>query len=105
MAGDATAGVAEHPRAAAPVTARRTQRVAIGIVLFLAGLDSRVWAARVPAVREHLGLSSGRLGLALLGPAVGAVVAMPATGFLLGHVAPRRIVRVVSGPERWTALG
>ena len=45
MAGDATAGVAEHRRAAALVTARRTQRVAITIVFFLAGLVAGVWAA------------------------------------------------------------
>ena len=45
MAGDGTAGVGEHPRAAAPVTARRTQRVAITIVFFLAGLVAGVWAA------------------------------------------------------------
>jgi hypothetical protein len=45
MAGDATAGVAEHRPAAAPVTAQRTQRVAITIVFFLAGLVAGVWAA------------------------------------------------------------
>ncbi len=64
-----------------------------------------MWAARISAVKERLRLSNRMLRLAPLGPAVGAVVAIPATGFLVGHVAARRIVPVVSGPKTWTARG
>ena len=58
-----------------------------------------MWAARISTVKERLRLSNRMLRLAPLGP---AVVAMLAIGFLVGHVAPRRIVPVVSGPETWT---
>jgi hypothetical protein len=61
--------------------------------------------ARISAVKERLRLSNRMRRLAPLGPAVGAAVAMPAIGFLVGHVGPRRIVPVVSGPETWRERG
>ena len=64
-----------------------------------------VWAARISAAKEHRRLSNGMVCLAPLEPAVGAVVAITATGFLLGHVALRRIAPMVPGPETWTARG
>src|SRR5665213_944880 len=60
---------------------------------FLLGATTATWAARIPAVVAKLHLSPGSLGLALLGPAVGAIVAIPATGAALASVAPRRIVQ------------
>ena len=44
------------------------------------GLAVATWFARVPAVRESLDLSPGRLGLLLLAMSVGAIVAMPTSG-------------------------
>ncbi len=41
------------------------------------GIASGVWLARIPAVKHHLGLSDGLLGLALLAAPVGLVVAIP----------------------------
>jgi predicted MFS family arabinose efflux permease len=61
-------------------------------VFFVLGAISGSWAARIPAVKAPLHLSAGALGLALLGPAVGAVVAMPATGSVLVRLAPRPVV-------------
>jgi MFS family permease len=63
------------------------------VTFFLLGAITATWAARVPAVVAALHLSPGSLGLALLGPAAGAIVAMPATGAALVSVAPRRIVQ------------
>jgi MFS family permease len=39
--------------------------------------------ARIPAVQNRLGLDEGQLGIALLSLSAGAVVAMPATGWLI----------------------
>jgi MFS family permease len=61
-------------------------------VFFVMGAISASWAARIPAVMGSLHLSAGVLGLALLGPAVGAIVAMPATGAVLARLAPRPVV-------------
>jgi MFS family permease len=58
------------------------------------GLAGGTWAARIPAIKYSLHLSPGLLGLALLGPALGSVLAMPAAGAALATVPPRRIVQL-----------
>lgn len=58
------------------------------------GLAGGTWAARIPAIKDALHLSPGILGLALLGPALGSVLAMPAAGAALATVPPRRIVQL-----------
>jgi predicted MFS family arabinose efflux permease len=63
----------------------------VAAVFFALGAAAGSWAARIPAVKAELHLSTGVLGLVLLGPAIGSMLAMPATGALLGAVAPRRI--------------
>jgi len=67
-------------------------------VFFLVGSVSGTWAARIPAIKAGLHLSAGILGLALLGPAVGAVVAMGVVGAVLVKVKPRRIVGAMFVP-------
>jgi MFS family permease len=67
-------------------------------VFFLLGLVSAAWASRIPAVKGSLRLSAGSLGLALLGAAVGSIVAMPFTGIILNSVAPRRVVQLAFLP-------
>jgi predicted MFS family arabinose efflux permease len=79
--------------ATATVRARgQGTRIPVTVVFFAMGAISASWAARIPAVMGPLHLSAGVLGLALLGPAVGAVVAMPATGAVLARLAPRPVV-------------
>jgi MFS family permease len=70
----------------------------VTLVFFLVGSVSGTWAARIPAVKAHLHLSAGILGLALLGPAVGAVIAMSVVGVVLVKVKPRRVVAVMFVP-------
>jgi MFS family permease len=50
------------------------------------------WVARIPAVQARLGLDPGALGLALLGISVGAVLAMPSSGWLIARWGSRRVV-------------
>jgi MFS family permease len=70
----------------------KVHRLAVTVVFFLIGCGSGTWAARVPAIKEHLHLSAGVLGLTLLGPPVGAVAAMSVVGAILVKVKPRRVV-------------
>ncbi len=72
--------------------------ISVTVVFFLLGAGSGEWAARIPTIKGSLHLSAGVLGLTLLGPAIGAVVAMPATGAALATVAPRRVVRAAFVP-------
>ncbi len=68
------------------------------VAFFLVGGVAGAWAARIPAIKAHLHLSAGILGLALLGPAVGAVIAMVSLRPVLAKVKPRRIVGVMFIP-------
>jgi MFS family permease len=67
-------------------------------VFFLLGTVGGTWAARIPVIKAHLHLSAGTLGLALLGPAVGAVAAMSVVGMVLVRVRPRRVIGVMFIP-------
>ena len=49
----------------------------------LHGLVVSTWVSRIPAIQSVLGLTNARLGLCLLGTAVGSVIAVPVTGWLI----------------------
>jgi hypothetical protein len=58
-------------------------RAGITVVFFVNGALFASWASRIPALCDRVGATAGTLGLALLTPAVGAIVAMPSVGRLL----------------------
>ncbi|GER89324.1 hypothetical protein KDW_34860 [Dictyobacter vulcani] len=58
----------------------RLARVAVIALFFINGSLIASWAARIPAVQSRLGLQPGQLGIALLGAAIGALVAMNIAG-------------------------
>jgi predicted MFS family arabinose efflux permease len=66
-----------------------TPRAGITAVFFVNGALFASWASRIPALSDRVGATAGMLGLALLAPALGAVVAMP----LVGRLLPRRSSR------------
>ena len=78
-----TAGGAEYLRSA---------RAAVLAVFFTNGVVIGTWVVRIPAIKERLDLGEGLLGVALLGAAVGALVAMPVVGALVSRFGSRRIV-------------
>jgi len=59
-----------------------TARNAVAVVFGLNGLAVASWFARVPAARQALDLSAGRLGLLLLAMSGGAVLALTTAGAL-----------------------
>jgi MFS family permease len=67
------------------VQAPGRDRFTLGLLFVVFGFTQGSWAARIPWVAGALDLSPGALGLALLGPAVGGLLAMP--------VAPLLVVR------------
>jgi MFS family permease len=80
----------------APAELRRA-RVAVSLVFVTHGAVSGSFATRVPWLAEHLHLSAGQLGMALLSPAVGAVGAMPFAGRLVHRFSGRSVTRVLIG--------
>ena len=66
-------------------------------VLFAAmGVVGGVWAARIPAVKESLGLSDGALGIALIGAPAGLVLATMAAGRIVDRFGSARPCRLAS---------
>ena len=64
----------------------RAARRAVSIMFLLNSLITWSWIARIPAIKEHLGLSSSQLGLALLGTAIGAMLSMTASGYMVDRI-------------------
>jgi fucose permease len=86
-------------------------------VFFLHGLLFASWAAHIPEVKAHLGLSDGALGFALLGAPLGSISAMFVSVRLLPRLGSRAVVRLglvgycIAGPligqagQRWALFG
>jgi MFS family permease len=74
------------------LTDRNQRAVAAVFAVHGAGLGSI--ATRTPWLQEHLGLTPGVLGLALLFPSVGAFLAMPTAGWLAHRYGGRLTTRV-----------
>jgi len=72
----------------------RWPRIAVTAVFVVHGLLFASWTAHIPDVKDHLGLTDGTLGFALLGAPVGSVIAMIAASWLLPRVGSRLVVRV-----------
>jgi MFS family permease len=70
----------------------RATRVAVTLFFFADGLLLGSWAARVPAVQRHAGLSNTQLSVGLFAMTVGAMLAMPAAGWLCSRAGSRRVV-------------
>jgi len=76
------------------MTAVRAARRAVGVTFFVNGLLYGSWAARIPAVRDRLGLSPGQVGIALGCIAAGSLVAMPLSGWATARAGSRRTTRL-----------
>jgi MFS family permease len=57
------------------------------------GLVFASWAARIPAVTEILGISSGQMGTLLLCTAVGSLIALPTAGHVITRIGTANSVR------------
>jgi MFS family permease len=78
-----------------PAPALRRARVATSTIFAVHGAVTGSFAARVPWVADHVGAGAGGLGIALLMPGVGALLAMPVSGRLAHHFDLRKLVRVL----------
>ncbi|MEV7327928.1 MFS transporter [Micromonospora sp. NPDC093244] len=82
--------------APAPSRAVRIARNGVAVTFTLNGFAVGSWFSRVPAVREALDLSAGRLGLLLLAMSVGALLAMPTSGLLAQRFGAARTVTLAT---------
>jgi MFS family permease len=72
---------------------RRT-RVAVLAYFFVLGVGGATWAARLPAIKESLHLSDGRLGLALFAVPAGAVLTLTVSGRVTDAFGAVRVMRI-----------
>lgn len=72
-------------------------KVAVSAVFMLNGLAFASWISRVPALRDSLDLTPGDIGLLLLSLSGGTLVALPASGAVIGHLGARRTVLAGAG--------
>ena len=61
-----------------------------------AGVALASWAARIPQIRDGLGLSPSRLGLVLLAIAAGSIVSLVLAGQIVTHFGSRRTVTAMA---------
>lgn len=74
----------------------RSARVAVAVLFFLNGAIFASWVTRLPAVQARLLLTPGELGLALLGTAAGALVAMNLSGYLSARFGSRSVTTIAA---------
>ncbi|MEZ5933970.1 MAG: MFS transporter [Alphaproteobacteria bacterium] len=72
---------------------RAAERARLGTtaVFFICGIGHGTWAPRLAELKEQVGASDGQLGMALLMIGLGALIAMPVTGLLIGRLGSRQV--------------
>ncbi|HEY7007836.1 MAG TPA: MFS transporter [Jatrophihabitantaceae bacterium] len=85
--------------ASAGVSPDRLVARAIGAtyVAFIgSGIAFASWAARIPQIRESLGVTPGQLGFIILCVAGGSIVSLPMSGLLVARLGEARTVAIMS---------
>src|ERR1041385_5618365 len=71
-------------------------RLSVGTIFFINGMVLASWVPHIPAVKARHGISDGELGLVLLSMAVGALMALPQAGWLVGRLGSRLMTTVAA---------
>ncbi|MGK9148201.1 MFS transporter [Plantibacter flavus] len=72
-------------------------RNAIFVIFALSGLSIATWVARLPAIRDNLDLTTGTVGLLILGMSIGSIIGLVASQHLLARLGPRNGMRLTLG--------
>ena len=87
------AAAADETRVAATSARPRRELVAwrnaIFAIFFLSGLSLASWVARIPAVRDDVGLSTQGVGLVILAGSIGSIVGLIAAPWLMARFGAR----------------
>ena len=71
----------------------RRSRIAVLAYFFILGVATATWSARLPAIKDTLHLSDGRLGLALFAVPAGSVATLAVSGRVADRFGPGRVIR------------
>ncbi len=73
-----------------------SKRIATLALFFVNGFLYANWASRLPELQKYLNISHAELGTLLFVLAIGAVMAMPFTGWLSDQMGSHRVIRFMS---------
>ena len=71
---------------------KRTFRIAVGLMFFLAGLCFSSWASRIASIQQDLDLSEAALGGILFAAPVGLMLSLPISGWLIAMIGSRKLL-------------
>jgi MFS family permease len=80
----------------APGPAPQQARVATAVVFFVLGFMLASWITHIPTIKSQLGITSGQLGLALLGIAAGSLLSTSIVGIFIHRWGSRKITIIGS---------
>ncbi len=72
----------------------RRARIAVFAHFFVLGAATATWSARLPAIKESLHLSDGRLGLVLFAVPAGSVLTLMMSGRIVDRFGAARVARI-----------
>ncbi|MES2109583.1 MAG: MFS transporter [Bacteroidota bacterium] len=75
-----------------PSHTRRTLRIAVGVLFFMAGLCFSSWASRIATVQQNLGLTDAGLGAVLFSLPVGLMLSLPFSGWAITKVGSKKVL-------------
>ena len=71
---------------------KRTLRITVGLMFFLAGLCFSSWASRIATIQQEMGLSDAALGGILFSLPVGLMLSLPVSGWLISIIGSRKLL-------------
>jgi MFS family permease len=74
-----------------PTAVLRSRRVAVAVQFAAMGTTTGSWAARIPGVREQIGIADAQWGLATLASTAGSLVSMLVVMGLISRSGPKRL--------------
>ncbi|CAN5158084.1 MFS transporter [soil metagenome] len=75
-------------------TYARAWRNAVFVVFAVNGFANAAWISRMPAVRDHLGISTTQVGFLILGVSIGAIIGVSAASHVVHWLGVRRAIRL-----------
>ncbi|SHM56355.1 MFS transporter [Mucilaginibacter sp. OK098] len=75
-----------------PSVTRKTLRIAVGVLFFMAGLCFSSWASRIATIQQTMGLTDAALGAVLFSLPVGLMLSLPFSGWIITKIGSKKLL-------------
>ncbi|MDB5088890.1 MAG: transporter [Mucilaginibacter sp.] len=75
-----------------PSVTRKTLRIAVGVLFFMAGLCFSSWASRIATIQQNMGLTDAALGAVLFSLPVGLMLSLPFSGWIITKTGSKKLL-------------